>query len=53
MIALDRPMPKDCDECSCNHDNICYADGYPDPTRYRYDGRPEDCPLIDMTDDGK
>ena len=53
MIGINRPMPKDCDECPCNHDNICYADECPDRTRYRYDGRPEDCPLIEAKNDSK
>ena len=53
MIALDRPMPRDCDECPCNHDNICYAEGVRNPTTLdwfeRQKRREEWCPLIDLT----
>lgn len=53
MIALDQPMPKSCEDCPCEHDTACYADGWRNPEMYREDHRPEDCPLIDLTDDGK
>lgn len=53
MIAIDMPMPNNCDECPCEHDAACYANGYRNPERYEYKSRPADCPLIDLTDDGK
>ena len=48
MIALDRPMPKNCDDCPCEHDAACYAEGVRNPNLYDYKGRPEQCPLIDL-----
>lgn len=53
MIAIDMPIPNNCDECPCEHDAACYAEGWRNPNLYDYKGRPEQCPLIDLTDDGK
>ena len=57
MIALDRNMPKTCECCPCNDDGYrCGATG----VRFWYvddfdqnEKRLPDCPLIDLTDDGK
>lgn len=49
MIAIDMPIPNNCDECPCEHDAACYADGYRNPERYEYKSRPADCPLIDLS----
>ncbi|MBR3349992.1 MAG: hypothetical protein IKG55_07950 [Solobacterium sp.] len=52
MIALDRPMPKSCEECPCFHDAACYAEGFRNPTTLdwfeRQEKRMPDCPLIDL-----
>lgn len=58
MIGIDMEMPKDCNTCRfCDWDHDCFANE--PPVIYRHapvDGRPEWCPLIDLSryeDDGK
>jgi len=56
MIALDRPMPRDCDDCPCCDDYYrCGASGkkFEDEDFDIWERRLPDCPLIDLTDDGK
>ena len=58
MIGIKMPMPKNCDDCPCEHDAACCVGKYRDPERYHrgYKSRPDDCPLIDLSrykDDGK
>lgn len=49
MIAIDRPMPKSCEDCPCFHDAACYVEGWRNPNLYDYKRRPEHCPLIELT----
>lgn len=58
MIGINRPMPRTCGECPCNDDSWrCGVTGY--TFDYYNDGfdcdddKLPDCPLIDLTDDGK
>lgn len=57
MVAIDMPMPRTCDLCPCNDDTyrcgatgtiFCEADDFNE-----YEERLSDCPLIELTDDGK
>ena len=57
MIAIKMPMPNNCDNCPCNDDAykcgatgtiFCEVDDFNE-----YESRLPDCPLIDLTDDGK
>ena len=53
MIAIDMPMPKSCEDCPLNEDN-CWCSVTMTELRADYDKtRLDDCPLIDLTDDGK
>ena len=54
MIAINKPMPKSCAECFCTEHGWCYADDFKDIREY-YDNKtkPESCPLIELSDDGK
>lgn len=57
MIAIDRNMPKSCECCPCNDDLYrCGVTGIPFGEVDDFDEfeqRMPDCPLIDLTDDGK
>ena len=57
MIALDRNMPRSCDCCPCNDDTYrCGATGtiFDEIDDFNeYEERLPDCPLIDLTDEGK
>ena len=56
MIALDRPMPKSCGDCPCCDDYYrCGAsdEKFEDEDFDIWERRMPDCPLIDLTDDGK
>ena len=57
MIALDREMPRSCEDCPCFRDAACCAEGYRLTTTLdwfeRQEKREEWCPLLDLTDDGK
>ena len=57
MIAIEMEMPRTCDLCPCNDDTyrcgatgtiFCEADDFNE-----YEEGLPDCPLIDLTDDGK
>ena len=62
MIAIDKPMPCECRGCLmlqyypftgltvCRATGITLADHF---ETIKFDGRASDCPLIDLTDDGK
>ena len=53
MIAIDMPIPASCGDCPCNDDSYrCGATG----EEFDFDQwtrRASDCPLIDLTDNGK
>lgn len=52
MIGIEVPMPKTCGDCPCNDDNYrCGVTG--EELEYQWTRRAGDCPLIDLTDDGK
>lgn len=57
MIALDRPIPKSCEDCPCFHDAACYAEGVRNPTTLdwleRQERREDWCPLIDLKQEEK
>ena len=56
MIAIDMEMPKSCKECQLMNENKwCGLIGYYCDMRASWAAqcRPSDCPLIDLTDDGK
>lgn len=57
MIALDKNMPKSCECCPCNDDLYrCGVTGIPFGEVDNFDEfeeRMPNCPLIDLTDDGK
>ena len=62
MIAIDMPMPAECSDCPLIHYYplsgliVCKVTGNTLADHFetiKFDGRAGDCPLIDLTDDGK
>ena len=56
MVAIDIPMPRKCGECQLmDADNWCrfIAEYCDNRASWAAQCRPSDCPLIDLTDDGK
>lgn len=53
MIAIDMPMPKSCADCPLNEDN-CWCGVTMTELRADYDKTHlDDCPLIELAEDGK
>ena len=57
MISMDITMPGSCVDCPCNYDdyicNLLHIKFWKDRKFDVFEGRLPDCPLVDMSDDGK